>query len=186
MTNPVRPPATQRTFVYVDGFNLFYRCLKGTPYKWLDLLKLFRSVLRPTNDIVRIRYFTADVSGKRDPAKPLHQQAYMRALSTVPQVSIHKGRFQFSTKWATVANPPADFIKPVPVGVFVEKAEEKGSDVNLGAYLVRDAFRNEFDVAVVVSNDTDLVEPIRIVAARRQLHPSASIRLRRLVPDPRH
>jgi hypothetical protein len=39
----------------------------------------------------------------------------------------------------------------------------KGSDVNLGCHLVRDAFRQDFDVAAVLSNDTDLVEPIRIV-----------------------
>jgi hypothetical protein len=55
MPNPVR----QRTIVYVDGFNLYYRCLRGTPHKWLDLLALSRSILRPSNDIVRIRYFTA-------------------------------------------------------------------------------------------------------------------------------
>ena len=127
MTPPTGPQRTQRTFIYVDGFNLFYRCLKGTPYKWLDLLKLFRSVLPPTNNIIRVRYFTADVSGRRDPVKPIHQQAYLRALSTIPQLSIHKGRFQFSTRWAVVASPPADFLKPTPAAVFVEKTEEKCS-----------------------------------------------------------
>jgi hypothetical protein len=90
----------QRTFVYVDGFNLYYRCLKGTPYKWLDILRLFRSILRPTNDIVRIRYFTADVSGKRDPGAPDRQRAYLRALSTMPQLTIHKGSFLVSKRWA--------------------------------------------------------------------------------------
>ena len=25
-----------RTRVYIDGFNLYYGCLKGTPAKWLD------------------------------------------------------------------------------------------------------------------------------------------------------
>lgn len=165
MTQPSRAEARQRTFVYVDGLNLYYRSLKGTQYKWLDQLKLFQSVLRPTNDIIRIRYFTADISGKRDPGAPIRQQAYLRALSTIPQVSIHKGRFLFSTKWAAIAKSPADFLKPQPVTVFVVKTEEKGSDVNLATYLLRDAFRSEFDVAVVVSNDTDLVEPIRIVIA---------------------
>jgi hypothetical protein len=29
-----------RTIAYVDGFNLYYRALKGTPYKWLDLNKM--------------------------------------------------------------------------------------------------------------------------------------------------
>ena len=43
------------------------------------------------------------------------------------------------------------------------KVEEKGSDVNLASWLVADAFRDVFDVAVVVSDDSDLLEPVRIV-----------------------
>lgn len=54
---------------------------------------------------------------------------------------------------------------PPPAVVKVLKSEEKGSDVNLGAHLVRDAYTNAFDVAVVVTNDTDLVDPIRIATA---------------------
>lgn len=34
-----------RTRVYVDGFNLYYGCLKGTPWKWLNLVALFERVL---------------------------------------------------------------------------------------------------------------------------------------------
>ena len=51
----------------------------------------------------------------------------------------------------------------------VWKTEEKGSDVNLGSHLVRDAFQGRFDVAAVLSNDTDLVEPIRIVTEELNL-----------------
>jgi len=56
------------------------------------------------------------------------------------------------------------FSPPFPDVAKVWKTEEKGSDVNLGSHLVRDAFQGQFDVAAVLSNDTDLVEPIRIVA----------------------
>jgi uncharacterized LabA/DUF88 family protein len=45
--------------------------------------------------------------------------------------------------------------------------EEKGSDVNLAAHLLNDAWKNAFEAAVVFSNDTDLVEPIRMVAVER-------------------
>lgn len=152
----------QRTNVYVDGFNLYYRALKDTPHKWLDLKALFASILRPENVIQRIRYFTADISGKRDPEAPERQRAYLRALRRIPEVSIHKGRFLVTTKWARIANPHPSYIKPDPVTVMVEKTEEKGSDVNLASFLLRDAFLNDYDVAVVVSNDTDLVEPIRM------------------------
>lgn len=43
------------------------------------------------------------------------------------------------------------------------KTEEKGSDVDLASHLLNDAFNNRFDVGAVLSNDTDLVEPIRMV-----------------------
>jgi uncharacterized LabA/DUF88 family protein len=59
--------------------------------------------------------------------------------------------------------------KPSPKGpkfVLVMKTEEKGSDVNLASHLLLDAFRRDCDVALVISNDSDLLEPIRI--ARRE------------------
>jgi uncharacterized LabA/DUF88 family protein len=51
----------------------------------------------------------------------------------------------------------------------VHKTEEKGSDVNLGVHLVRDAFKGYFDTAAVLTNDTDLCEPIRIVTQELNL-----------------
>jgi hypothetical protein len=56
--------------------------------------------------------------------------------------------------------PPAGTVLNV---AYVWKTEEKGSDVNLGVHLVRDAFQGKFDEAAVLTNDTDLVEAIRIV-----------------------
>jgi hypothetical protein len=47
-----------RTFVYVDGFNLYYRALAQKPYKWLSLYALATRLL-PNNQIVEIKYYTA-------------------------------------------------------------------------------------------------------------------------------
>ena len=156
-------PKPLRTAVYVDGFNLYFRAVRGTPWKWLDQLALYQALLRPTNRLDRIRYFTAMVSGKRDPGMPIRQQTYLRALRSSPLFTIHLGRFLVTSRWAALADPPPEMLRPTPVTARIIKTEEKGSDVNLGAYLLRDAYRNDFDVAVVVSNDTDLVEPIRLV-----------------------
>ena len=48
----------------------------------------------------------------------------------------------------------------------VIKTEEKGSDVNLATHLLTDAFDNAFECAVVISGDSDLKTPIRVVADR--------------------
>jgi hypothetical protein len=148
-----------KTNVYVDGFNLYYGCLKGTSYKWLNLDTLCRTLL-PGQEIHRIRYFTAKVSGRPDdPDAPTRQDIYLRALGTLPNVSIHLGKFLRSTVRMPLANPPATG----PRTVEVIKTEEKGSDVNIATYLVIDAIRGDCEQAVVVSNDSDLCEPIRIV-----------------------
>ena len=70
-----------RTYIYVDGFNLYYRALKGTAFKWLDLAGLFRTVLQPHHQILKIKYFTARVSARRnDPSQPQRQDVYLRAI----------------------------------------------------------------------------------------------------------
>ena len=51
-----------------------------------------------------------------------------------------------------------------PQRVYVDKTEEKGSDVNLASHLLSDAFQRRFEVAVLITNDSDLAEPVRIVA----------------------
>jgi len=157
------------TIVYIDGFNLYYRALKGTTHKWLDIAAMSAAALPAGNQIEAINYYTAHVSGRVDPDAPKRQHAYLRAIATLPKVAIHFGNFMISQKWAGLVQPP-DFrpaivlpATPVPEVAYVWKTEEKGSDVNLGVHLVRDAFKGAFDVAAVITNDTDLVEPIRIV-----------------------
>lgn len=165
-----------RTIVYIDGFNLYYRALKGTPHKWLDIAAMSAAALPSSSQIERINYYTAHISGRVDPDAPRRQHAYLRAIETLPNVVIHYGNFLVSQKWAGLVHPP-DFrpavnlaAGSVPQVAYVWKTEEKGSDVNLGVHLVRDAFRQAFDVAAVLTNDTDLVEPVRIVTQELGMH----------------
>jgi hypothetical protein len=164
-----------RTNVYIDGFNLYYRILKENPrYKWLDLRALSKELLHAQNQIQTVHYYTARISGRIDPSAPARQQIYLDALKTVgidpDHGSLHLGSFLVSKHWAGLVHPPQmrggtvpHFSLPFPVVAKVWKSEEKGSDVNLGCHLVRDAFQGKFEAAAVLSNDTDLVEPIRIV-----------------------
>ena len=95
-----------RTRVYVDGFNLYYGALKGTPFKWLNPVRLSSLVLPEEYAIDRLHYFTARVSGKTDPMAPARQQTYLKALATLPVVTLHYGRFLAKTVWRPLANLP--------------------------------------------------------------------------------
>jgi len=146
-----------KVHVYIYGFNLYYGALKRTPYKWLDLGTLCR-VMLPGDTIEEINYYTARVSARpHNPSAPLDQQVYLRALRTVPNLTITFGHFLTHSVHMVLSG-----TSPIK-RVWVDKTEEKGSDVNLAAHLVRDAFQRRFEVAVVISNDSDLAEPIRIV-----------------------
>jgi hypothetical protein len=116
----------------------------------------------PADTIKRIRYFTARVNPRvTDPGARQRQDTYLRALATVPGLSIHLGHFLTSRTWMPLSAPQTGG----PLTVEVLKTEEKGSDVNLATYLVVDAFRRDCEVALVITNDSDLCEPIRIVSA---------------------
>lgn len=204
---------TIRTYIYVDGFNLYYGALKGTPYRWLNLKQLALNILPAGHIVEKVKYFTARVSGAADPQAPARQQSYLNALATVPEIEIHFGNFLSKTIWRPMINlpvanvpihspqivqlPPGNHqvngrrVQSLPVGSYpvrtagqaraahqsrplpdalvaeVHTMEEKGSDVNLAAHLLNDAWSNRFDVAAVISNDTDLVTPIRMVAQER-------------------
>ena len=51
----------------------------------------------------------------------------------------------------------------------VHTMEEKGSDVNLAAHLLNDAWKGNFEAALVITNDTDLCVPIDMVAKQLKL-----------------
>lgn len=170
-----------RTSVYVDGFNLYFGSLKKTQYKWLNILNLCQAYL-PGNNITSIKYFTAQVSARpNDPQQPARQNAYLRALGTIPCVEIIHGHYLSHTMSARLANPPPNGGSKY---VDIIKTEEKGSDVNLATHLLHDAHLDRYDIAVVISNDSDLLAPIKLVRSdlnkmvgilNPQKHPSRAL-----------
>jgi len=148
-----------KTYVYIDAFNLYFGCCKGTPFKWLDLGKLCQFLL-PKNQIEKIKYFTAKVQARpSDPDQPRRQQVFLRALLTIPNLEIYYGHFLTHPVKMLLAHP----VPGANPYVEVIKTEEKGSDVNLATHLLHDAHLNRYECAVVISGDSDLLAPVQIV-----------------------
>ena len=143
--------------VYIDGFNLYYGSMKGTPYKWMNPLIMSR-LLFPRDKINKVKYFTARVAARpSDPDQPVRQNTYFRALRTVPEIEIIEGTFLTKEVIMPKANSsPQEYVKVI-------KTEEKGSDVNLAVHLLNDAYKGDFELAIMVTNDSDLLEPLKIV-----------------------
>jgi len=142
--------------VYVDGFNLYYGAVKNTPYRWLDISAMCRLLLSK-DDIQRIKYFTALVDPRpSDPDQRVRQETFLRALATIPNLSVFYGFFL--THEVTMPRVGGGYAQVI-------KTEEKGSDVNLATQLLVDAYHDDYEIAVVVSNDSDLLMPIQVVTS---------------------
>lgn len=152
----------KRTIVYIDGFNFYYRCLKDTPYKWINL-ELFPSYLLPPDkhEILKVKFFTAKITARpSDPQAPARQNIYWQALrSYCPKVDIIQGHFLSHSAMRPLAPPEHGWAKVI-------LTEEKGTDVNLAVHLLNDAWLDQYDCAVVVSNDSDLAEAMKLAKAK--------------------
>ena len=157
-----------KSYVYIDGFNLYYCAVKGTSFRWLDLNKLCVNLF-PTKQIEKIYYFTAKVKASlHDPAIPTRQDTYWRALRTITNLEIIEGHF---VQWPRLMPQyPLAYInnntRNPPQRVQVQRSEEKGSDVNLAAKLVYDSCINNVDEFIVISNDSDLALAIELVTGQ--------------------
>ncbi|MEX1198718.1 MAG: NYN domain-containing protein [Pseudohongiellaceae bacterium] len=121
------------TVIYVDGYNLYYGCLKHTPYKWLDL--------------------KASIASNGQQAQRA-QQSYHRALTHLygGRLRVIKGYYSLEKARLPVYRKPPDKTQ----GVDVWRLEEKQTDVNMALEIYRDVAMQKVDQVVLVSNDTDL------------------------------
>ena len=144
-------PPSHRVAVYVDGLNL-YNGLKSRGwrrYHWLDLRRLAECLLRPGQRLVMVRYFTARFRFRADdPEQTLRQDTYLKALATLPDLTIQYGYHLPKTETCRSC------------GASRETFEEKMTDVNIAVALLRDAQHNAFDTAIIISADSDLTFPI--------------------------
>ena len=150
------------TVAYIDGLNFYYGAVRNRPaLKWLNPLALLQNLL-PQETIKGIQYFATIVQHlPTDPDAPVRQGIYFRALRTVPSLTIHEGRMAVRTKTGVVL-PKS---RPPQIST-IEVFEEKRTDVNIASYLLMDAFENQYDTAIIVSNDSDLTTPIEMVVNR--------------------
>jgi len=141
-----------RLVFYIDGFNLYFGLKERgwRKYYWLNLQDMCFKLTRPGQKIVKIRYFTAHIN-KANEAKRKRQLAYLEALRTLPLLEIHYGRYL-----GTLQNC-------FKCGHAFIKHSEKKSDVNIAVKMITDALDDLYDVAVLISGDSDLTPAVEAV-----------------------
>jgi uncharacterized LabA/DUF88 family protein len=150
----------KRVIAYVDGFNLYFGLKsKGwRRYYWLNIRALAENLLAPDQELVYTKYFTSRVISPPD--KQLRQSTFIEALETLSHFAIFYGVYQLNP----VECHGCGFKGQVP--------NEKMTDVNIAVEMLKDAYGDRFDVALLISADSDLVPPVRAI---RELFPSKRI-----------
>ncbi len=146
-----------RVISYIDGFNLYFG-LKSKGWKkyyWLDLVAMSAALLKDDQALQHCHYFTARIRNSGGHSQDKNRQAlWLDALDTLANQTSHYG--QFFQKIKTCKSCGAEWTTH----------EEKMTDVNIAAQLLSDAYEDKFDTALVISGDSDLTTPIKMVLDR--------------------
>jgi uncharacterized LabA/DUF88 family protein len=150
----------KRVMAYIDGFNLYYglRAAGWKRYYWLNLQTVARNLLKSDQDLVFTKYFTSRVS--YPPEKGQRQATFLEALETLNDFQIFYGHYQTNPQRCRKCGNK----EMIP--------SEKMTDVNIAVEILRDAYQDMFDSAILVSADSDLTAP---VLAIKELFPEKRI-----------
>ncbi|MCB0645123.1 MAG: NYN domain-containing protein [Saprospiraceae bacterium] len=140
----------ERVIAYIDGFNLYFGMREASfdHCRWLDIKKLIQSLLQPQQELLDVKYFTSRVSN--NPDKQKRQSTYIDAIEGTG-VKVFYGNYQDNTEECKRC------------GNIWRSAKEKMTDVNIATNIIVDAFNDSYDMAMLVSGDSDLTPPIKAV-----------------------
>lgn len=156
-----------RVIAYIDCFNLYHARLANKPLRWLNLVKLVEHHLAPGQELLRVKAFTANAQPLPwDKQRSQRQQTYHEALLSNPKLDLILGTFRVDRHvhwiWDSYERALSNWSSGIkPESIAVARTEEQGSDVNLGSHLLRDTYQSHLDTAIVITNDSDLITPIR-------------------------
>lgn len=160
-----------KTTIYIDGFNLYYGVLRGTQYKWLDVVSLFSSLSKeqnPDSEVTQVKFFTAPIKARlstRQQQAVTSQRIYIKALENkYPDVfECIEGFHQISKGTFPKYQDPIDKTDKVSVW----RLEEKQTDVNIAINLYRDAILENAEQVILVSGDSDLTPVLELIQKDR-------------------
>ncbi len=128
---------SKRVSIFIDGSNLYHSLVStfGSPKIDLDV---FCKRIAENNEIIKINYYTAPLNKNDNPSSYQSQQKFLSKIQKIPKLCVSFGRME--KREGTIV--------------------EKGVDVKLAVDMLLGASKNEFDTAILVSNDADFVPAI--------------------------
>lgn len=140
-----------RTVFLIDGFNLYHSISASNKlykYKWINLYRLATILTPKSSRITGVYYFTALATW--DQNKALRHKLFIRVQEHFGVIPIY-GKFKMRDKTCRICHGKYQ----IP--------EEKQTDVNIAIKLLTLGFNDEYDTAVIISGDSDLIPSVKAV-----------------------
>ena len=145
-----------RVMVYIDGSNLYHSLNNEFGRTNLDFFRFSKKLVGEDRQLVRTYYYNAPLDYKKQPEQYRSQQKFFDALRRIEYFEVRLGRLVYSKGWPSI--PPT----------------EKGVDIRIATDMLVHAVADNYDVAVLVSGDTDFVDAVQAVKGRG-LHVEAAL-----------
>jgi len=129
---------SERVMVFIDGSNFYYSLKKSFSKTKVDFVK-FVNFLTKDQNLIKIFYYNAPLSQADDKEEYKKQQSFFEYLKKVPKLNLYLGRLEKRPNNHKV---------------------EKGVDVKIAIDLLVNAYKNNYDVAMLISNDADFIPAI--------------------------
>lgn len=167
-----------KALVYVDVSNIYHSLKKSNLLQAFDYKDLI-DLLRKKYDIAKVCFYDASKSIKQEPTGYSKQQRFHQKLQKkIPEVTIKSRKLKYvkvdhkvetekkKLKLCNNCNFSVDkFLQDAGLVVI---SKEKGVDVLLATDLIKDAFRNKYDIALLVSGDSDFVPAVDLVQSLKK------------------
>ncbi|MBT4192163.1 MAG: NYN domain-containing protein [Candidatus Diapherotrites archaeon] len=129
--------------IFIDGSNFYHSLKKSFNITKIDVKKLSK-ILIAENELQQIFYYTSPINRKENLNAYKAQQRFLAKIKKVPKLMLFLGRLEKRGNGKV----------------------EKGVDVKLAVDLISNAFKDRFDIAIIISNDADFVPAIKEVQNR--------------------
>ena len=130
----------KRVMIFIDGSNFYHNLKHGYQKTQIDFSKLIIKLTGANRELVRTYYYNAPVDRNVNEEEYKKQQIFFEAIKKIDSFEVKLGRLQGKQDGSKV---------------------EKGTDVNIAVDMLTKGYKDQYDVAILISGDADLVQVVQ-------------------------
>jgi len=150
----------EKAIVFIDGSN-FYHGLKSSGIKGKVNFEKLTKKLCENYTLIKVYYYNAPVHQEKEPEQYKKQRKFFNYINSRKRFELILGRLE--TRKIIVPPDIYERIKDIHPEQILYTYAEKGVDINIAVDMVKMAYHNIYDAAILISGDGDFVPAVKVV-----------------------